>query len=187
MGTSPRGLPRAPVRSCRAGSSPRALCPQLAGAPETLKHDLRLEIPAAPQPMGSIELPPSACWRKSDCSQARNRPAYRPRSPRGRQLGESGSGSAVSGQRIKRRRVLALIAAIGQLRTVPPMTIQTAPEPTHLLSMRDLSDRLDTPIDSLYKWSRRGFPDFPRSLRLPNGQIRVRVQDLNDWIEGRAQ
>ena len=134
-----------------------------------------------------IELAFSAWEHGERWNDRANRSSRRLRAPRGRQLGESGSGSGVSGQRIKRRHVLALIAEIGQLRTVPPMTIQTAPEPTHLLSMRDLSDRLDTPIDSLYKWSRRGFPDFPRALRLPNGQIRVRVQDLNDWIEGRAQ
>lgn len=59
-------------------------------------------------------------------------------------------------------------------------------EPDRLLPMSQLAELLDTSVDTLYKWSRKGQPHFPRCTRLPNGQIRVRVRDLNAWLEGRS-
>ncbi len=35
---------------------------------------------------------------------------------------------------------------------------------------------------SVYKWSPRGWPYFPRHIRLPNGEIRVSEDSLAAWF-----
>lgn len=47
------------------------------------------------------------------------------------------------------------------------------------LSVRDIADDLGVSMSTLYKWSARGQPDFPRAVRLRNGDLRVR----RDWYE----
>jgi len=46
-------------------------------------------------------------------------------------------------------------------------------------SIRDIADDLGVSVDTAYKWSSRGQPDFPRAIRLRNGEVRVR----DDWYE----
>jgi predicted DNA-binding transcriptional regulator AlpA len=48
------------------------------------------------------------------------------------------------------------------------------------LSIRQIAGDLGVPSSTAYKWSARGVPWFPRSIRLNNGDIRVR----RDWYEG---
>lgn len=55
------------------------------------------------------------------------------------------------------------------------------------LTVTDIADELGVSVSTVYKWSRRGTPDFPKCSRLPNGSIRVSEADLSDWMEGRAQ
>jgi predicted DNA-binding transcriptional regulator AlpA len=47
------------------------------------------------------------------------------------------------------------------------------------LSIREIAADLGVSISTAYKWSARGAPWSPRSIRLRNGDIRVR----RDWYE----
>ena len=47
------------------------------------------------------------------------------------------------------------------------------------LTVRDIAEDLAVSLSTVYKWSSRGQPDFPRAIRLRNGDIRVR----RDWYE----
>jgi predicted DNA-binding transcriptional regulator AlpA len=47
------------------------------------------------------------------------------------------------------------------------------------LSIREIAADLGVSSSTAYKWSARGAPWFPRSIRLRNGDIRVR----RDWYE----
>ncbi len=47
------------------------------------------------------------------------------------------------------------------------------------LDIRQIYDDLGVSSSTAYKWSARGSPWFPRSIRLHNGDIRVR----RDWHE----
>ena len=47
------------------------------------------------------------------------------------------------------------------------------------LSIRQIASDLGVSSSTVYKWSARGAPWFPRSIRLRNGDIRVR----RDWYE----
>jgi predicted DNA-binding transcriptional regulator AlpA len=47
------------------------------------------------------------------------------------------------------------------------------------LSIRQIADDLGVSAHTAYKWSARGEPWFPRTIRLRNGDIRVR----RDWYE----
>jgi predicted DNA-binding transcriptional regulator AlpA len=47
------------------------------------------------------------------------------------------------------------------------------------LSIREIAGDLGVSTSTAYKWSARGAPWFPRSIRLHNGDIRVR----SDWYE----
>lgn len=47
------------------------------------------------------------------------------------------------------------------------------------LSVRDIAADLSVSVHTAYKWSARGEPWFPRTIRLRNGVLRVR----RDWYE----
>lgn len=51
------------------------------------------------------------------------------------------------------------------------------------LSIRQIAADLGISISTAYKWSARGFPWFPRSIRLRNGDIRVRRDWYETWLE----
>lgn len=51
------------------------------------------------------------------------------------------------------------------------------------LSVRDIADDLSVSISTLYKWSSRGEPDFPKAIRLRNGDLRVRRDWYEAWLE----
>lgn len=54
------------------------------------------------------------------------------------------------------------------------------------LTITDIADEVGVSQSTLYKWSRRGAPDFPKHSKLPNGAIRVLSTDLAAWMELRA-
>jgi len=56
--------------------------------------------------------------------------------------------------------------------------VETSVE-TRWLSIRQIATDLGISSSTAYKWSARGAPWFPRSIRLRNGDIRVR----RDWYE----
>jgi hypothetical protein len=47
------------------------------------------------------------------------------------------------------------------------------------LSVKEIAADLSVSIHTAYKWSARGEPWFPRTIRLHNGDLRVR----RDWYE----
>lgn len=50
------------------------------------------------------------------------------------------------------------------------------------LSVRDIAGDLGVSTSTAYKWSARGRPWFPKSIRLRNGDIRVRVDWYEAWL-----
>jgi predicted DNA-binding transcriptional regulator AlpA len=55
------------------------------------------------------------------------------------------------------------------------------------LSVRQIAADLGVSPSTAYKWSARGTPWFPRSIRLHNGDIRVRRDWYDTWLEGLEQ
>ena len=53
------------------------------------------------------------------------------------------------------------------------------PSTPRWLSVKDIAEDLSISIHTAYKWSARGEPWFPRTIRLRNGEIRIR----RDWYE----
>jgi predicted DNA-binding transcriptional regulator AlpA len=50
------------------------------------------------------------------------------------------------------------------------------------LSIRQIAADLGVSTSTAYKWSSRGRPWFPRSIRLRNGDIRVRRDWYEEWL-----
>jgi predicted DNA-binding transcriptional regulator AlpA len=55
------------------------------------------------------------------------------------------------------------------------------------LNLDDLAAVLQVSKHTLYKWSRRGLPDFPKHRRLPNRQIRLSECDFESWMSDGLQ
>ncbi len=49
-------------------------------------------------------------------------------------------------------------------------------------SIQDIAADLGVSINTAYKWSSRGHPDFPRTVRLRNGAVRVRDDWYEEWL-----
>lgn len=64
------------------------------------------------------------------------------------------------------------------LHGAPRLGLEPMPE-SRWLSIRQIARDLGVSSSTAYKWSSRGQPWFPRSIRLRNGDIRVR----RDWYE----
>jgi len=55
------------------------------------------------------------------------------------------------------------------------------------ISVHEIAQDLGVSGSTVYKWSARGRPWFPRSIRLRNGDIRVRRDWYEDWLSGLEQ
>lgn len=51
------------------------------------------------------------------------------------------------------------------------------------MSIRQLAEDLGVSQSTAYKWSARGAPWFPRSIRLHNGEVRIRKDWYEAWLE----
>jgi Putative ATPase subunit of terminase (gpP-like) len=51
-------------------------------------------------------------------------------------------------------------------------------------SVKDIADDLCVSLNTVYKWSSRGQPWFPRAIRLANGEKRVRIDWYEMWLSG---
>jgi excisionase family DNA binding protein len=49
----------------------------------------------------------------------------------------------------------------------------------HWMTIRQIADELSVSLNTVYKWSARGRPWFPKAIRLRNGDVRIR----RDWYE----
>lgn len=58
----------------------------------------------------------------------------------------------------------------------------TSRETTRWISVSDIAEDLGVSGSTVYKWSARGRPWFPRSIRLRNGDIRVRRDWYESWL-----
>jgi predicted DNA-binding transcriptional regulator AlpA len=54
-----------------------------------------------------------------------------------------------------------------------------------LLSVADICDELQIALSTFYDWRSKG--TGPRCIKLPNGQIRVRLTDLDTWLNAREE
>jgi predicted DNA-binding transcriptional regulator AlpA len=55
------------------------------------------------------------------------------------------------------------------------------------LSIRQIAGDLGVSSSTAYKWSARGVPWFPPSIRLHNGDIRVRRDWYEQWLAALEQ
>lgn len=55
------------------------------------------------------------------------------------------------------------------------------------LSIRQIAADLGVSTSTAYKWSARGTPWFPRHIRLHNGDIRVRRDWYETWLDALEQ
>lgn len=55
------------------------------------------------------------------------------------------------------------------------------------LSVADIATDLGVSGSTVYKWSARGRPWFPHSIRLRNGDIRVRRDWYDTWLSDLEQ
>jgi predicted DNA-binding transcriptional regulator AlpA len=53
------------------------------------------------------------------------------------------------------------------------------------LTIMDLCEELDISRSTFYEWRTKRIA--PRCFKLPNGEIRVRRSDLENWIESREE
>jgi predicted DNA-binding transcriptional regulator AlpA len=51
-------------------------------------------------------------------------------------------------------------------------------------SVREIAEDLCISLNTVYKWSSRGEPWFPHSIRLANGEKRVRGDWYQEWLAG---
>lgn len=51
-------------------------------------------------------------------------------------------------------------------------------------SVREIADDLAISLNTVYKWSSKGEPWFPHSIRLANGAKRVRGDWYEEWLAG---
>ncbi|MFD8218231.1 helix-turn-helix transcriptional regulator [Streptomyces sp. NPDC059697] len=66
------------------------------------------------------------------------------------------------------------------------MARDTHAKPTELLTVRQVLDELGgISRRTFYRW--RELSIAPACIRLPNGELRVRREVLNDWLEERAE
>lgn len=65
------------------------------------------------------------------------------------------------------------------------MSRQSSRHPTvdgDLLTIKDLCVRLKIARSTLHLWLSRG--DGPASIKLPNGGVRFRERDVEEWLDG---
>jgi predicted DNA-binding transcriptional regulator AlpA len=55
--------------------------------------------------------------------------------------------------------------------------------PGRWLNIRQIAEDLGVSTSTAYKWSARGAPFFPRCIRLRNGDIRVRKDWYESWLD----
>jgi predicted DNA-binding transcriptional regulator AlpA len=49
-------------------------------------------------------------------------------------------------------------------------------------ALRRAAADLGVSLNTAYKWSSRGQPDFPRTVRLRNGAVRIRDDWYEEWL-----
>jgi excisionase family DNA binding protein len=59
------------------------------------------------------------------------------------------------------------------------------PNPREHLTIPEVCTELKVSRSTFYDWRAKG--RAPRCLRLPNGDLRIRRDDLDAWLEGRVE
>lgn len=54
--------------------------------------------------------------------------------------------------------------------------------PRRWFGLEEIADDLGVSLSTVQKWSARRPPHFPRSIRLPNGRIRVKAEWYEEWL-----
>jgi predicted DNA-binding transcriptional regulator AlpA len=54
-----------------------------------------------------------------------------------------------------------------------------------LLKLPEVLAELDVPKSTFFRWKATG--QAPRTIKYPNGSLRVRRSDLNAWLEARTE
>lgn len=61
--------------------------------------------------------------------------------------------------------------------------VKALPTGQRWLGIKDIAADLGVSVHTVYKWSARGEPDFPPVIRLRNGELRVRRDRYESWLE----
>jgi excisionase family DNA binding protein len=56
--------------------------------------------------------------------------------------------------------------------------------PCQYISLKGLAELLGVSYETVRKWRARG--ELPHTIVLPNGQIRMSLADVDQWLEGRS-
>ena len=80
------------------------------------------------------------------------------------------------------RRLQGTAEATDEARRIDVSAADTAVGSRRWWSVRDIAADLGVSINTVYKWSARGTPDFPRTIRLRNGELRVRDDWYQAWL-----
>jgi predicted DNA-binding transcriptional regulator AlpA len=79
-------------------------------------------------------------------------------------------------------------SAVAHVTQLPRSEAETiggpAPATPRWLSVKEIAADLGISVSTAYKWSARGDPWFPRSIRLRNGDLRVRRDWYEVWLTG---
>lgn len=59
------------------------------------------------------------------------------------------------------------------------------PRRREYLTVAELCDELEISRDTYYKWRAKG--TAPRCIKLPNGDLRIRREALEDWLTNREE
>lgn len=66
-----------------------------------------------------------------------------------------------------------------------PRRIAQAPDPREHLTIPEVCAELKVSRSTFYDWRAKG--RAPRCLRLPNGDLRIKRTDLDDWLDDHAE
>jgi predicted DNA-binding transcriptional regulator AlpA len=74
----------------------------------------------------------------------------------------------------------------GPLQTPPLLPDPESAGAGRWMTIRQIAADLAVSPSTVYKWSARGEPWFPRAIRLQNGDVRVRRDWYESWLDKQA-
>ncbi|MCP2325646.1 putative DNA-binding transcriptional regulator AlpA [Hamadaea flava] len=67
----------------------------------------------------------------------------------------------------------------------PARNRSTEPKRADLLKLAEVLEELDVPKSTFFRWKALGAA--PRTIKYPNGSLRIRRRDLDAWLSAREE